>query len=307
MNSVPNSNRRPRTRSVFALLVATAVLSCDDPMLPPTILIQSPVGGGPYSTEVNVELRGSAIDGEDRAIEGNRLAWRSDLAGSLGSGASLEVRLSEGNHVITLTATDTEGIQSSASVSIRLEVPTFVPLVADGSGRLLVGNSRALSIEWQDQFGDTRGGAGTAWTSSDESVVEVEDGVVTAVGPGTATVEGVVAGSRSEAVTFSFEVPEPAGTVGTGGATVTDGESGVVLAVPGGAVSNETTLTVVDASPADLPAASDHVSGTAYQFGPEGQQFAVPVELTASPFRVTGTRKSLRKKPRYRKTARKRL
>jgi hypothetical protein len=60
------------------------------------------------------------------------LGWTSSLDGNLGSGASLsDLRLSEGQHILTLTATDSSGRSSSVSITVNVvQIRTvFLPLV----------------------------------------------------------------------------------------------------------------------------------------------------------------------------------
>jgi hypothetical protein len=68
-----------------------------------------------------VTLNGSAYDPEDGTLEGAALTWSSDKAGELGSGASLNTTLlSTGDHVITLTATDSDGLSSKTEVKVTV-------------------------------------------------------------------------------------------------------------------------------------------------------------------------------------------
>ncbi len=68
-----------------------------------------------------------------------------------------------------------------------------------------------------------------------------------------------------------FSVNELGGTI-----SVLDEE--VVFTVPSGAVDEQTTLTAKTAE--NLPSDENYVTGTAFEFGPDGFQFDQPVELT---------------------------
>lgn len=91
----------------------------------PTVEIVAPVATGFYYADRNSTLEGLVADEED-SNEELSIAWSSDLQGDLGLPASAdsrgvttgEVVLDEGTHDITLTATDTDGLQGSATVSI---------------------------------------------------------------------------------------------------------------------------------------------------------------------------------------------
>jgi len=67
-------------------------------------------------------------------------------------------------------------------------------------------------------------------------------------------------------------------TVGADGGTVTTGDGNVTLEVPAGALDSETEITV--APQTTYPADEHLVPGTCYEFGPDGTQFAVAVQMT---------------------------
>lgn len=65
-------------------------------------------------------LRVAAIDREDGMLRGASLTWESDLDGVLGTGETLVVRLSAGEHVITLTATDSDGLEGTDTLHLTV-------------------------------------------------------------------------------------------------------------------------------------------------------------------------------------------
>jgi len=66
-----------------------------------------------------VTLSGSATDQEDGSLS-QTIRWSSNIDGSLGTGGSLAVSLSEGTHIITARVSDSAGLQSSSSVSVEV-------------------------------------------------------------------------------------------------------------------------------------------------------------------------------------------
>jgi hypothetical protein len=77
-----------------------------------------------------VVLQGSATDFEDGSLPDEALSWSSDVQGGLGTGASLPIAsLLPGAHTITLTAIDSYGITSSASVKIFVGYQLDMPVV----------------------------------------------------------------------------------------------------------------------------------------------------------------------------------
>jgi hypothetical protein len=53
-------------------------------------------------------------------LSGASLTWSSNLDGALGSGSPLLASLTEGQHILTLTASDSTGHTSSASITITV-------------------------------------------------------------------------------------------------------------------------------------------------------------------------------------------
>ena len=81
-----------------------------------------------------VVLEGAGMDLENGSLGDSALSWVSSIDGALGAGQLLEVSLSLGVHTITLTATDSGGLTSTASIQITVVQPTpikhvFLPLV----------------------------------------------------------------------------------------------------------------------------------------------------------------------------------
>ncbi|PIE70202.1 MAG: hypothetical protein CSA22_09040 [Deltaproteobacteria bacterium] len=100
---------------------------------PPTATISFPADGSTYAAGESVVLTGSGYDAEDGAIpgdtDGTRLSWSSSVDGFLGSGSGVTIpvsSLSRGNHVITLTAIDSEGATGTTSVGVTVSntIPT---------------------------------------------------------------------------------------------------------------------------------------------------------------------------------------
>lgn len=92
----------------------------------PTVSISSPADSSIFDQGAAVSLQGSATDPGDGPLTGSSLVWSSDVDGELGTGESLtESGLSQGPHTITLTATDSEGTEGTASIELLVEGPGF--------------------------------------------------------------------------------------------------------------------------------------------------------------------------------------
>ncbi|MFW6199543.1 MAG: Ig-like domain-containing protein, partial [Gemmatimonadota bacterium] len=145
------------------------------------------------------------------------------------------------------------------------------------SARLLIGNTLALEATVRD----SDGAGSVTWTTSDPSVATVSDeGVVEAVGAGTAQVEAAVMGVSASA---RIDVPEPAGTLDSGGGLLEAGDGVVEMDVPRGALGQETAISVETASSDSLPATTGgarRIPGTAFEFGPRDIAFGSPAQMS---------------------------
>jgi hypothetical protein len=96
----------------------------------PAAVILNPANGSTYLLGALVLMEGSGTDLEDGQLVDAALAWSSDRAGALGSGATLALNtLAPGRHIITLTATDAQGAASTSSVSIFIGNQTLLPAI----------------------------------------------------------------------------------------------------------------------------------------------------------------------------------
>jgi hypothetical protein len=87
----------------------------------PELAITAPQDGQSFDSGSPVILHGPAADLKDGALTGDQLKWSSDRDGNLGTGTTLVVQgLSVGEHTITLSATNSDGLSSSASVHITV-------------------------------------------------------------------------------------------------------------------------------------------------------------------------------------------
>jgi hypothetical protein len=79
-----------------------------------------------------VILDGQAHDLEDGELSGDSLLWTSNLQGPLGSGRQLALpggTLVPGDHLITLTAVDSDDMVAESSVTILVRYPLYVPVI----------------------------------------------------------------------------------------------------------------------------------------------------------------------------------
>lgn len=89
------------------------------PNTAPTVSISEPVDGATFASGVTITFTGIADDAEQGNIS-SLIEWSSNLDGELGTAASINVVLSDGDHTITATIMD-KG-RKTASVSIDITV-----------------------------------------------------------------------------------------------------------------------------------------------------------------------------------------
>jgi predicted CXXCH cytochrome family protein len=95
----------------------TTIAISIDADAPPAVAIRAPSSAESFASGATIVLAGTASDGEDGSLEAS-IAWSSNLDGPLGSGAGLQVSLSDGFHTITAEVGDSSGQRSSSSVWI---------------------------------------------------------------------------------------------------------------------------------------------------------------------------------------------
>lgn len=106
----------------------------------PDATILSPQDGEQFVGVQLISFSGFATDREEGRLAGDSLEWTSNRDGFLGTGESFSLiatELSESNHVMTLTATDSGGLTDTVSVNIRvfrIAPPPIIPGDLDGDG-----------------------------------------------------------------------------------------------------------------------------------------------------------------------------
>ncbi|MEE8466189.1 MAG: hypothetical protein V3S68_06885, partial [Dehalococcoidia bacterium] len=88
----------------------------------PTASIASPVDGTTIPADSSIDFIGSGGDDEDDILNGDSLVWSSSIEGDIGVGQSFTRSLAAGDHIITLTATDSQGASSSTVVALTISI-----------------------------------------------------------------------------------------------------------------------------------------------------------------------------------------
>jgi molybdopterin synthase catalytic subunit len=83
----------------------------------PTVNITAPASGTSVPQGTSVTFTGSASDREDGNVS-SRITWRSNIDGTLGTGASVSRALSNGTHTVTANVVDSAGATASSQVTV---------------------------------------------------------------------------------------------------------------------------------------------------------------------------------------------
>lgn len=123
---------------------------------PPIVLITSPVDGSTFDSGDIILFEGTASDTEDGDLTAS-MVWTSDIDGDIDTGGSFSTTLSDGNHTITASVTDSGGKTGSDSISITVGTPPAEPTIVSvvsitystiGGGRHLL-----ITVALEDDFG----------------------------------------------------------------------------------------------------------------------------------------------------------
>lgn len=91
------------------------------PNMAPMVTITSPADGSSYAWGAMITFSGTCTDVEDGNLTDDALVWTSNLDGQIGTGESFNRDfLSQGDHLIVLTATDNGGVTAADTVAISV-------------------------------------------------------------------------------------------------------------------------------------------------------------------------------------------
>ena len=140
----------------------------------PTVAIDMPIAGT-YTVGIPIHFAGTALDAEDGSLSGS-IQWSSDIAGPLGTGASLYKTLAAGTHTISATVLDSKGA-APVTVPTRQVIVSTIPRDGDidGNGKVDVADVLLL----QQYIGGTRSLNSTQITRGDLYPASAGDGQLT--------------------------------------------------------------------------------------------------------------------------------
>ena len=183
---------------------------------PPVVDISSPSEGASFFEGQLVDLVATANDVEDGNLAAS-VTWTSDLDGALGTGGSLQVNtLSIGNHVITASVTDSNGVSGSDARNITVVVnnpPTVTVLTPSEGASFFEGDPVDLS-GYADDVEDGYLTTSIEWTSDLDGVLGTAGSLqLTTLSEGTHTITAAVTDAGgltgSDTVTITIVVNQP--------------------------------------------------------------------------------------------------
>lgn len=191
---------------------ATASVSFSIDTLPPTVDITSPAEGAVISSsdvtvEYDISGTGSAVDSVEISLDGG--AWE-----AAGMNSELLQSLDEGDHAVSVRATDEAGHQATDSVSFTVDLGApVVTITSPADGALF--NTDAVTVTWTVSDAEATvevsldGGAWEAASGGSETFSGLDDGSHTV--DVRATDEGGNEGGDS--VTFAVDTTPPSVTI----------------------------------------------------------------------------------------------
>lgn len=124
---------------VCILSTAVSVLGCggSDKGKKPEISLAESLDGRAFEEFQPIALHAAVTDAEDGVLAAESIVWESSIDGVIGMGESVTAeKLSAGDHIITVTATDSEGNVSTERFNITVELATgLIPRGGDYLGR----------------------------------------------------------------------------------------------------------------------------------------------------------------------------
>ncbi|WP_284352167.1 beta strand repeat-containing protein [Roseisolibacter agri] len=252
------------------------------------------------------QLSATARDASGNALTGRTITWStSNPAVATVSTAGVVTAVAAGSATISATS---EGQTGSAAVTVTAAPPpTPAPVVSvavsPSTLALQTGATGQLSATPRDASGNALTGRTITWSTSNASVATVSSaGVVTAVGPGSATITATSEGrTGSAAVTVTAPPPAPVASVAVSPSTLSllTGATGQLSATPRDATGTALTGRTVTWASSNTAVATVSSTGVVTAVAPgsatvtatsEGRSGSAAVTVTAPPPAVASVR-----------------
>ncbi len=158
--------------------------------LPPTVEILAPEDAAVFATNETISLVGDVNDPNETITDAS-ITWTSDQDGMLGTGESTTTTLTEGTHIITLAAIDSNGLTGQDSVTIQV-VPGMPPMVEiaepDDDSTFLINEMIDFQAQSSDPQDGTLSGESLVWESNIDGSLGTGENLSLALSQGVHTV-----------------------------------------------------------------------------------------------------------------------
>src|SRR2546430_11710308 len=179
----------------------------------PTVTIAQPPTGSSYFTGDAITLQASAHDSASVDLS-THVAWSSNLAGPLGTGAVVTASLGKGTPPITAAVTDSQGLTGSSQISVTVTPPppgNTAPLVTITAPTAAQTLASSAPITFTGSASDLEDGdltAAISWTSDRDGALGTGGSVMHTLSDGTHQITATVAdrGGLTATATVSVQV-----------------------------------------------------------------------------------------------------
>jgi uncharacterized protein YjdB len=159
----------------------------------------TPAGAQTVFQGLTLQLAATLRDGNGNILNGRPVSWTSSnvsIADVSSSGLVTGVALG----TVQITASS-EGVNSAVSVSVQPR-PVASIILGPNPGSMKMGTQLQMAIDLRDAGGNQLStvGRSVTWDSSNKPIATVQDGVVTGISPGNATISVTVDGKSASAV-----------------------------------------------------------------------------------------------------------
>lgn len=177
----------------------TGTATIDVVPVPVASITISPAGAQTVYQGLTLQLAATVKDGAGNPLTGRTVSWTtSNPAIATVSASGLVTGGALGTVQITA---ESEGVTSGVSVKVDPR-PVATVALSPNPGSVKMGTQIQMNLDLRDSNGNqlTTAGRTITWDSSNKPVATVQDGVVTGVTPGTATITVTVDGKPASAV-----------------------------------------------------------------------------------------------------------
>ena len=191
---------------VLLLLVFLTLSTCgrDSPTRPsvPSSITVTPATVKLTGAGETAQLRATVLDQSNRTVLGANVAWSSSTTSvATVNSSGLVTAVQSGTTIITATS---GGAVGQAAVTVEIPLPTRVSITPETASLTSVGQTVQLTAVVRDSLGRPLPSEPVTWSSGNDGVATVNSqGLVTAVGPGTAEItarSGNVTGTMTVSV-----------------------------------------------------------------------------------------------------------